>query len=246
MKNMILLAMIIMAFIACKQTNKQLAQNETSVIDKPEMNTESEWIILFDGTNFDHWRGYLSEEMYPEWTIEDGAMVHTPDKGGGKNIITKNTYTDFVLSIEWKISEGGNSGIFWSVFEDPKLKEAYQTGPEIQVLDNAKHPDSFVPGGTHKAGSLYDMVACPTELVNPAGEWNLCVLEINHKTNLGKISMNGKEAFTFPVQGEAWDAMVAKSKFKGWEGFGMHHTGHIGLQDHGDKVLFRNIKIKDL
>ena len=190
--------------------------------------------------------------MYPEWTIEDGAMVFTPPEGSkigdgsGKNIITKGEYTDFVLSLEWKIVEGGNSGIFWSVFEDSKLSEAYQTGPEIQVLDNAKHPDSFVPGGTHKAGSLYDMIACPEELIKPAGEWNLCVLEINHKTNIGKVSMNGKEAITFPVEGEAWNSMVENSKFKGWEGFGTHQTGHIGLQDHGFQVSFRNIKIKEL
>ena len=87
------------------------------------------------------------------------------------------------------------------------------------MLDNAKHPDSFVPGGTHKAGSLYDMVPCSPDLINPAGEWNLCVLEINHNTNVGKVSMNGKEAITFPVEGEAWDKMVENSKFKGWEGF---------------------------
>jgi hypothetical protein len=246
MKNIILLAITVIAFTACKQTTNESIQTEPLAMNSEKVDKTSDWVNLFDGTNFDQWRGYLSEDMYPEWTIEDGAMVYTPGKGGGKNIITKNTYTDFVLSLEWKISEGGNSGFFWSVYEDPKFKEAYQTGPEIQVLDNAKHPDSFVPGGTHKAGSLYDMIACPPALVNPAGEWNLCVLEINHKTNLGKISMNGKEAFTFPVQGEGWDKMVENSKFKGWEGFGMHHTGHIGLQDHGNKVWFRNIKIKEL
>jgi len=252
MKNIILLLVLTLTLTACKQAKKESEQAEPEAMNTNEAKPADKWVSLFDGTSFDNWRGYLSDSMYPEWTIEDGAMVFTPDKdsqrgeGGGKNIITKNTYTDFILSLEWKISEGGNSGIFWSVFEDPKLSEAYQTGPEIQVLDNAKHPDSFVPGGTHKAGSLYDMVACPPELVKPAGEWNLCVLEINHKTNQGKISMNGKGAFTFPVQGEGWNNMVENSKFKGWEGFGTHHTGHIGLQDHGFKVSFRNIKIKEL
>ena len=238
--------MLTITFSSCKQTVKQTEQTEPQAMNMDNIKPESDWMYLFDGTNFDNWRGYLSEGMYPEWTIEDGAMVFTPSGKGGRNIITKNTYTDFVLSLEWKISEGGNSGFFWGVYEDPKYKEAYQTGPEIQVLDNEKHPDSFVPGGTHKAGSLYDMIACDPELINPAGEWNLCVLEINYKTNQGKVSMNGKEAFTFPVQGEAWDTMVANSKFKGWEGFGAHHTGHIGLQDHGNKVWFRNIKIKEL
>jgi len=246
MKNIILLLTVVLTFSACKEQKNELALTELEAMDVAKVKPESEWISLFDGTNYDHWRGYLTDEMYSEWTIEDGAMAFTPGSKGGKNIITKNSYTDFILSIEWKISEGGNSGIFWSVFEDPKFVEAYQTGPEIQVLDNEKHPDSFVPGGTHKAGSLYDMIACSPELINPAGEWNLCVLEINHKTNQGKVSMNGKEALTFPVQGEGWDTMVENSKFKGWEGFGAHHTGHIGLQDHGNKVWFRNIKIKEL
>ena len=250
MKNIILI-MLVIALTACKQTTKEPAQNETKAISEPEMKPESEWISLFDGSNYDKWRGYLSEDVYPEWTIEEGAMVFNDENnktgnGSGKNIITKDTYTDFILSLEWKIAEGGNGGIFWSVFEDPKFSEAYQTGPEIQVLDNVKHPDSFVPGGTHKAGSLYDLIACSPDLINPAGEWNLCVVEINHKTNQGKVSMNGKEALTFPLQGEAWDAMINNSKFKGWEGFGTHHTGHIGLQDHGFKVSFRNIKIKTL
>lgn len=251
MKNITLLLLILITFTACKKEKNEFVMAESLTMNKEVVKPVSDWVYLFDGTNYDNWRGYLSEDVYPEWTIEDGSMVFKDENnktgnGSRKNIITKDTYTDFILSLEWKIAEGGNSGIFWSVFEDPKFSEAYQTGPEIQVLDNAKNLDSFVPGGTHKAGSLFDMIACPPDMINPAGEWNLCVLEINHKTNLGKVSMNGKEAFAFPVQGEGWDTMVAKSKFKGWEGFGKHQTGHIGLQDHGFKVSFRNIKIKEL
>ena len=224
--------------MGCKQDKKEVMKEDSS-------NNESEWTVLFDGLSFDNWRGYLSEDMHAEWTLEDGTMAFTPG-GRGKNIISKQKFTNFVLSLEWKISEGGNSGIFWGVHEDEKFSEAYHTGPEIQVLDNAKHPDALVAEGTHKAGSLYDMIACPDALVNPAGEWNHCVLEINHETNQGKVIMNGKEVMTFPVHGEAWDAMVENSKFKGWEGFGKYQTGHIGLQDHGDKVWYRNIKIKAL
>ena len=120
------------------------------------------------------------------------------------------------------------------------------TGPEIQILDNAKHPDSFVSEGTHKAGSLYDLIACPEQYVNPAGEWNLCVIEVNHNENIAKVTMNDNVVMTFPVGGQKWDAMVEKSKFNGWKGFGKYQTGHIGLQDHGDRVAFRNIKIKEL
>lgn len=235
---------VLLVFVACKQESKK--SEETETVKEKVSNNESEWITLFDGSSFNNWRGYLTEEIHPEWIIENGAMAFTPGEKGGKNIISKQKFTNFVLSLEWKISEGGNSGVFWSVYEDEKFPEAYQTGPEIQVLDNEWHPDSKVANGTHKAGSLYDMISCPDEFINPAGEWNLCVLEINHETNLGKVSMNGTEVMTFPVHGITWNNMVSNSKFNGWEGFGKYQTGHIGLQDHGDKVWYRNIKIKEL
>lgn len=246
MKKLLLLSFCTCLFMACKNEPKEekelIVEKEEKVTMEQE--TNDEWTILFDGSSFDNWRGYLSDEMHPEWSIEDGAMAFTPGPQGGKNIITKDTYKNFVLSLEWKVSEAGNSGIFWGVFEDEKYPEAYLTGPEIQVLDNDKHPDSFVANGTHKAGSLYDMIGCPPEHVNAAGEWNLCVIEVNQDANLAKVSMNGTEVMSFPLHGEEWEKMVANSKFKDWEGFGKYKTGHIGLQDHSDKVWYRNIKIK--
>lgn len=250
MKKLVLF-MAVAAMVACKD-NKETAETEvekeveTEVVEGKEAQAEAEWEILFDGTNYDQWRGYGAQEVYDNWTIEDGAMAFTPGEEGGKNIISKNTYTNFVLSLEWKISEAGNSGIFWAVVEDEKFKEAYETGPEIQVLDNTGHPDAKIGEGTHSAAALYDMIAPPEDNTKPVGEWNLCVLEVNHKTNLGKVTFNGKELYTFPVHGEEWDAMVADSKFATWEGFGKSQTGHIGLQDHSDKVWYRNIKIKSL
>ena len=238
--------MLTISVTSCKQKANETVKSELTAMNNEVIQPVSEWITLFDGTSFDNWRGYLTEEMYSEWTIEDGSMVFTPSGNGGKNIITKGTFTDFEMSLEWKISEGGNSGIFWSVYEDPKYKEAYQTGPEIQVLDNERHPDAKANPKYHQAGALYDLVQPMHDVCNPAGQWNLCVLKVNHKTNEGSVTLNGTVIVTFPVHGEAWDAMVEKSKFKGWEGFGKHHTGHIGLQDHGDKVWFRNIKIKEL
>ncbi len=215
--------------------------------DKVEPSGFSEnWITLFDGTSFDQWRGYLNDEMYPEWTISDGAMVFNPGKKGGKNIITKEKFTNFILSLEWKVSEGGNSGIFWGVFEDQQFPEPYQTGPEVQVLDNENHPDSFLRDGRRKAGAIYDLVAYPGEHLNPAGEWNQCVLEVNYLTGIGKVTMNNKETILFPIDGSDWNELVRTSKFKDWEGFGKYHTGHIGLQDHGNDVSYRNIKIKNL
>jgi len=249
MKKIIIAVLISSTFFACKDQAKEVAveaEQTTETVEEKVMEKDSDWITLFDGTSFDNWRGYLSEEMHPEWTIEDGAMAFTPGEKGGKNIISKDQYTNFILSLEWKISEGGNSGIFWGVHEEAAFTEAYQTGPEIQVLDNEKHPDAKVGEGRHSAGALYDMIAPPSDVTKPAGGWNLCVLEVNHKTNQGKVTLNGTELFTFPVNGTDWDNMVANSKFKDWEGFGKFQTGHIGLQDHSDKVWYRNIKIKNL
>jgi len=234
--------------VACNPAEKKIKNNEVSQQIASSISSENnnDWTILFDGASFDHWRGYLSDEIFPEWAIVDSAMVFTPGKEEGKNIITRKKYTNFILSLEWKISEVGNSGIFWGVYEDKRFSEAYMTGPEIQVLDNERHPDSFVGNGIHKAGSLYDMIGYPDEHINPAGKWNKCVLEIDHKKNIGTVTMNDKVSISFPLSGEKWDAMVANSKFKDWEGFGIYSTGHIGLQDHSDQVSYRNIKIKEL
>lgn len=247
MKKITIVVAILLFNISCKEKAKEEVAEIESMTEANIEETQQEWITLFDGASMDNWRGYLMEDMPAEWSIEDEAMAFTPGKEGGKNIISKDTFTNFVLSIDWKITEGGNSGIFWGVYEDPKFPEAYQTGPEIQVLDDAKHPDSFVGEGTHKAGALYDMIAPSNlEAVKPAGQWNTCIIEVNHNTNKGKVTLNGVEIVNFPVNGEAWNAMVANSKFKDWEGFGKYPTGHIALQDHSDKVWYRNIKIKKL
>tara|TARA_R110002051_G_scaffold124451_2_gene197673 strand:+ start:19836 stop:20582 length:747 start_codon:yes stop_codon:yes gene_type:complete len=247
MKKILYIGLIAITALACKNTEKEVKE-ETMATTNVEIEevVDGEWQVLFDGKNFDNFKGYLSEGMYPEWTIEDGAMAFTPGTSGGKNIITKKEYTNFILSLEWKIAEGGNSGIFYGVHEDAAFSEAYQTGPEIQVLDDERHPDANRGGKTHRAGALYDMIAPKDGVVNPAGEWNEVILEINHDKNLGRVTMNGTELYVFPTHGDKWKGMIAKSKFKDWKGFGDYKTGHIGLQDHGDKVWYRNIKIKEL
>ncbi|HLT51428.1 MAG TPA: DUF1080 domain-containing protein [Arenibacter sp.] len=253
MKNILCTALIAVMVIGCKdktvkENNDAMANSEESKSQSPSV-AEGEWTVLFDGTNFDAWKRYLEDGVGDAWKIEDGAMVFYPPqdrkKGEKYNLVTKEDFTDFVLSMEWKISEGGNSGIFWGVKEVESLPEAYHSGPEIQVLDNDKHPDAK-NGLKRQAGALYDMVGPSTDATNPVGEWNTCVLTVNHKTNQGNVVLNGKEVASFPVNGEGWNAMVATSKFKESEHFGRYQTGRIGLQDHGDIVSFRNIKIKSL
>ena len=236
-----ILILILCLLLACKTDMKD--KNTTQTPQSPD---EDGWEILFDGTSFDNFRGYLSKEMHPEWIIKQNAMEFIPGKEGGKNIITKNTYTNFILSLEWKVEKGGNSGIFWNVVEDKDYPEAYQTGPEVQVLDNDNHADGLHEDGTRTAGSIYDMIAYPKEHVNPADEWNLCVLEIDHKSNIGKVTMNNNETIEFSLHGDSWGEIVTNSKFKDWKGFRKQYTGHIGLQDHSDKVWYRNIRIRVL
>lgn len=252
MKNVFFVVLIATLVLSCKEkSEKKVEENGSEPIAETNMveTDQEEWAVLFDGTSFNGWKGYLKEDMPSTWKLEDGAMVFYPpaekEKGESFNIVTEKEYTDFVLSLEWKISDTGNSGIFWGVKEDPTLPEAYQSGPEIQVLDNLKHPDAK-NGTTHQAGALYDMVAPSADVTKPIGEWNTCVITINHKTNGGSVVLNGERIVAFPVQGEAWDAMVAKSKFADWTHFGKYPTGKIGLQDHGDVVAYRNIKIREL
>lgn len=236
-------------FLSCKNaqenpTEETPLKTETMKNETPQQN----WEVLFDGTSFAGWHEYLSDSVTTVWQIEDGAMVFTPPaerQGRASNLVTDQNFTNFVLSLEWKISEGGNSGLFWGVQEETDYPQPYETGAEIQILDDERHPDAK-NGITHKAGSLYDMIAAPTGLVKPAGEWNHYELEVNHTANLAKLSINGQHALSFPLQGEAWDKMVANSKFATWPAFAKISNGKIGLQDHGDKVWFRNIKIKRL
>lgn len=230
---------------------------EKSTPDKEEMKRELErkteatdpWEVLFDGTSMDAWKGYRTDGVPPAWKLEDGAMVFYPPSDGPEgesyNLVSRKEYTSFVLSLEWKISEGGNSGIFWGVAEDPQYGQPYETGPEIQVLDNQRHPDAS-NGDTHQAGALYDMVAPASDVTRPAGEWNLCEITVDYGAEKGRVVLNGTEILSFPLGNDAWDALVEQSKFKDWEGFGKFRTGKIGLQDHGDIVAYRNIKIKAL
>ncbi|MBT9186795.1 3-keto-disaccharide hydrolase [Zobellia russellii] len=251
MKNLLLIVCMATVVFGCKdKAEKTQKEMESERIAEAEAEKPpKEWTLLFDGSSFDGWKEYNKEGVSENWKIEDGAMVYYPPadrkKGDAFNLVTEKEYTDFILSLEWKISEGGNSGVFWGVNETPELSEAYQTGPEVQVLDNEKHPDAK-NGTTHQAGSLYDMVAPSEDVTKPVGEWNTMVITVNHKEQKGSISLNGTDIVDFPVGNEMWNVMVSKSKFADWDHFGKFTTGKIGLQDHGDKVAFKNIKIKEL
>ncbi|TMM58726.1 DUF1080 domain-containing protein [Maribacter algarum] len=249
MKKLLFTALLTSLVIGCKEKAKGVEEKASNAMAKTEMEVpQNEWKVLFNGKTFDGWHEYRKEGVSEQWKIEDGAMVFYPPKernGESYNLVSDNEYTDFVLSIEWRIAEAGNSGIFWGVKELPELGQPYETGPEIQVLDNDKHPDGK-NGTSHQAGALYDMVSPSEDVTKAIGEWNLCEITINHKTNMGIVVLNEVEVVNFPVNNPEWGEMVSKSKFADWEHFAKYTTGKIGVQDHGDVVAYRNIKIKEL
>lgn len=242
-KSGILLLAIAFFSLSCKDKQEEPATEEVTM----EEVTENEWITLFDGDSMENWKAY-NQDTITQWSIEDNALAFKPNEGkreGTENLITKDQFTSFELSLEWKISEGGNSGVMWAVQEEERFDEPYRTGPEIQVLDNKRHPDAK-NGPTRQAGALYDMVPPSQDVTNPAGEWNEMIITIDHTANLGTVTMNGTNITEFPVHGEQWNQLVNNSKFADWEYFGKFAKGHIALQDHDDMVWYRNIKIKRL
>lgn len=207
------------------------------------------WVKLFDGKTFTNWHIYnhAGEPIPSKWKIEDGALIFdAKGKSDWKinDLVSDVSYENFILEMEWKIDEKGNSGIFYGVFEDKKYNTPYLTSPEIQVLDDNGHPDAKQgKNGNRKSGSLYDMIPSAS-VAKPAGEWN--EVKIQKLNNVVTIWQNGTLAVSYPTQGPEWDAMVAVSKFKGWEGFGKYPKGKIGLQDHGNGVAFKKIRIKEM
>lgn len=203
------------------------------------------WQLLFDGQSISSWHGYLKNDSLGAWKVQDGALfldVDTSKKHNGVDLVTNEDYENFHLKVDWKISKNGNSGIMFSVKEDPKYASDYFTGPEMQVLDNAGHPDAKII--KHKAGDLYDLITSSPETVKPAGEWNTAEI-IKNKDSL-EFRLNGPTVVKTILWDDNWKKMVAGSKFKEWKDFGTFKSGKIALQDHGDQVWFKNIKIRKL
>ena len=224
--------------------------NSTSPIENKK---EEDWESLFDGKTLDGWHRFNRKGVPSIWKVNDGRLTFDPvDSPKGDyihDIVTDKSYENFELSIEWNISEGGNSGIFWAVQEGESYNKPYSTGPEIQVLDNERHPDAMANPKFHQAGALYDLVQPTKDVCKPAGKWNHVLLTIDHNKNQGSVRLNGVKIIEFPLSGPKWDTLVSKSKFNDdcdFKNFGKFTSGKIGLQDHGDKVSFRDIKIRKL
>ena len=196
------------------------------------------WKLLFNGRDMSQWRNYQKDRVNKKWIVYDGAMVIT-GKGAG-DLITRKKHRNFDLRLEWQISVGGNSGLF--ILSDEETRVIYMHAPEIQFLDNERHPDN--KQDNHLSGSLYDMIASPAASHRKAGEWNQLRILLEDKALT--VWQNSEVTAEVTIGSEAWNDLVAQSKFKNWQGFGANDEGFIGLQDHGDQISFRNIKIKSL
>lgn len=198
------------------------------------------WTVLFDGSSTAAWRGFKQAEFPKKgWVIEEGAL-HKVAGGGGGDIATREQYRDFELELEWKVSEGANSGIMYRSTED--LATPWQSGIEYQILDDAKHPDGRDPKTS--AASFYALIAGADRKLAPVGSWNQT--RIVARGPLIEHWLNGAKVCSADLASEGWAKLVAASKFKGYETFGKAHHGHIVLQDHGDDVWFRSIRVRRL
>lgn len=195
------------------------------------------WQLLFDGKTLEGWRGYQFGTAVKGWAVEDGALTRV---GPAADIVTTRIYRNFDLTLEWKVAPGGNSGIFYRAAEGSKW--IYHSAPEMQVLDDARHADGKSP--LTSAGANYGLHPAPRGVVRPAGEWNQVRLLVsgNHVEHW----LNGTRMVEYELGSADWKDRVAKSKFAEWPEYGQAAEGFIGLQDHGDWVAYRNIKIRVL
>jgi hypothetical protein len=191
------------------------------------------WKLLFDGKTTAGWRNYKKPDIAAGWKVENGALVRGEERAG--DIITTEQFAAFEFSMEYNISKGGNSGLMFHVTEEGNV--AWHTGPEIQIQDStsaAKDPQ--------KPGWLYQLYRSDVDAAKPAGEWNQLRLLITPEKCA--TWMNGQLYYEYVKGSKDWDERVAKSKFAKLPSFGKPTTGHICLQDHGNPVSFRNIKIR--
>ena len=195
------------------------------------------WKLLFDGNTTAGWRGFKQQTAPDGWQAVDGALTRV---GRGRDLITVDQYGSFELQLEWKVDPGGNSGIMFRVSEAEDA--TYHTGPEVQVLDNAGHADG--KGPLTSAGSCYGLYAPSKDVSHPPGRWNAARLIVNG--NRVQHWMNGTQIVQYELLSPDWEKRVLASKFKQWPNYGRVPRGHIALQDHGDRVAYRNIKIRVL
>jgi hypothetical protein len=246
-----IICLLLAAVIFCGYNSPKVNCMSTLENTLSQKEKDDDWEILFDGKTTNGWHSYGKEKAGNDWKVLDGAITLEPPKEGekkdGGDLVTNKEYSNFDFKADWKISPKGNSGIIFYIHEDTaQYHETYNTGPEMQVLDNGTptrlgHSDAKLY--THRAGDLYDLLASK-EAVHPPGQWNhVEVVSLNGKLD---FYMNGVHTLSTHLWDENWKQMIAVSKFKDMKNFGTFKKGKISLQDHGNQVWYKNIKIKKL
>ena len=274
-------AAAVLCLASCKNKKAAPAAEETSavpayeVVEKPQVDLagfpvdDEGYIVIFDGTSLNGWRGYGKDNVPARWTIEDGCLKFSgtgageSQSGDGGDIIFAKKFKNFEMKFDWKISKGGNSGVFFLAQEVTTKKEdgtvqyepIYISAPEYQVLDNANHPDAKLgKDNNRQSASLYDMIPAVPQNQNPFGEWNSGSIMVYQGTVVH--GQNGENVVEYHLWTPQWTELLQASKFsqEKWPlAFellnnlgGPNHEGYIGFQDHGNDVWFRNIRVKIL
>jgi len=249
MKYLTLASIAACLLLSCGQGDSKTNTGDSATTITAAPGTDSGWISLFDGSTFKGWHTYGDTVVGSAWNIDSAAIHMKPGakngyqtKGGG-DLITDSAYSNFDFKISWKVGDKANSGIMFYVQDDKKkYPETWYTGPESQVLDVDSNEDAHSP--KHQVADLYDLIAGSSHHGNKWGQWNNVEIISNH----GKldITLNGVNVISAALWDDNWKKLIAGSKFKSMPGFGMFTSGHFALQDHGEEVWYKDIKIKRL
>ena len=264
-KTLIAIAALALGFMVSCSTEKTAELKCSTTLNGEEDSTftfpeKDGYIYIFNGKDLAGWRGYGLDHVTERWVVEDSCLkFDTNVEGKGGDIIFAHKFKNFEMQLEWKISEGGNSGIFYLAQEvrneEGNLEPIFISAPECQVLDNENHPDAKMgKDGNRKSSSLYDMIPATPQNAKPFGEWN--AIKITVKDGVVTHYQNGEQVVQYKLWTPEWTAMLQDSKFseEAWPAAfkllnncgGENHEGFIGFQDHGNDVWFRNIRVKEL
>lgn len=275
-------AAMMFSLSSCKNGSKKAAEGtaeanapEYTVVEKEQVDLAQfpqdadGYYVIFDGTSTNGWRGYGKDALPSRWSIEDGCLKFSGtgtgegQTGEGGDVIFAHKFRNFELELEWKVSKGGNSGIFYLAQEvttknedgTERYEPIYISAPEYQVLDNANHPDAKLGvDGNRQSASLYDMIPAKPQNQNPFGEWNKARIMVYKGTVVH--GQNDANVVEYHLWTQQWTDMLQASKFSQekwplafellYNCGGENHEGYIGFQDHGDDVWFRNVRVKVL
>jgi hypothetical protein len=239
-----------------KEDSVSSAENTTSVIDSTtttsnvlsDQEKSEGWLLLFDGTSATGFRGY-GKDSFPDkgWKVTDGVLMvehtGTEEEGFGGDIITKDQFENFEFKVDFKLSPKGNSGLLYRV-KEVKDVPAWHSGPEYQLLDNDAYRGGDIPLEKHSTGDNYDLIASTEDAMKPVGEWNEAMIRVQND----KVEhwLNGKKVVEYTIGTPEWKSLVKNSKFANYKDYGITKKGHIGIQDHGHQLWYRNIKVRPL